>query len=595
MKISRRAFVGNAGVVMGVAGTAGQNLRQDTHSSLAGSQPDFYAQLVQSNDLAIPTLLHQVESLPDRPANIRRVGANLETLTAGLCAPESTHYRSDTLIEPTRKISTILVDAQHPDGTIDAGNLNSPPDTAFVLETVCTAFAVLRRLNDARLAVTSANLRKFILAAGSALVTGGVHTPNHRWVVSAALAHVNSLFPDQKYVRRIDDWLGEGIYIDADGQYSERSTGIYSRVIDTALITMARLLNRPELLEPVRKNLAMNVYYMHPDGEVETIGSRRQDQNMVAYIFSYYLEYRYLALKDADPTFAAMVRFIEEKQRGRNRIGEANPLINFLEEPLLKHPLPAGGSLPNNYTKLFANTAITRIRRQNMSASIYGGSDWPLGVASGLNSNPTFFTFRKGGAVLESVRMGGEFFSEGAFHSAGLARKGDAYVLHQRYDVPYYQPLPAEKRNSRGDYKLTPAKDCRFWSKMDFPERPMSNIQTLNQKVTVVENGGKCELHFDISGHDRVPVAIELAFRPGGKLEGELVEKMKDRIYLLKQGNGRYTAGDDAIEFGPGEAEHEWINLSGSSYLAHGATLRPNACCVYITGFTPFLKTVTIA
>lgn len=593
MKISRRTFVGSATAGIAAAGGAAKPLPQAAAAALAGQ--DFYTQLVQANDAGLGAVLSEVAHLPDAPPDIRRVGVHLETLTAVYCAPESSHHRSDALLEPLRKVSAILVEAQHPDGTIDEGNLHSPPDTAFVVETVATAFSVLGRVNDSRLAATKANLKKFLLAAGDALVTGGVHTANHRWVVSAALARVNSLFPAQKYIERIDDWLGEGVYIDEDGQYSERSTGIYSRVIDTALITMARLLNRPELLEPVRRNLAMNVYYMHPDGEVETIGSRRQDQHMVEYISNYYLEYRYLAIKDENPTFAAMVRFIEAKESGKRIIGEANPLINFLEEPLLMKPLPAGDALPDNYTKLFANTAMARIRRGDVSVSIYGGSDWPLGVASGLASNPTFFTFRKGDAILASLRVGAKFFSEGAFHSAGIAAQGNTYTLHQRYAVPYYQPLPADKRNARGDYKLTPVKDFRFWSKMDFPDRPMSNIQTLDQKVTVVEKGGKCELHFDISGHSRVPVAVELAFRSGGKLEGALIEKKKDCIYLLKEGRGRYTAAGHTIEFGPGEAAHDWINLSGSSYLAHGATLRPNGCCVYITGFTPFRRVLTIA
>jgi len=51
---------------------------------------------------------------------------------------------------------------------------------------------------------------------------------------------------------------------------------------------MARLLNRPKLLDPVRRNLDMNVFYMHPDCEIETVGSRRQDQLMTSSIASYY-------------------------------------------------------------------------------------------------------------------------------------------------------------------------------------------------------------------------------------------------------------------------------------------------------------------
>jgi hypothetical protein len=119
----------------------------------------------------------------------------------------------------------------------------------------------------------------------------------------------------------------------------------------------------------------------------------------------------------------------------------------------------------------------------------------------------------------------------------------------------------------------------------------------LDQKVTVTENQGSFELHFDITGHNRVPYTVELAFRPGGELTGSLQEfttRDNAKAYLLRDGVGRYKVGDDVIEFGPGQAEHQQINLSGPSYTAHGAALRTTGTCVYITGFTPFQKTITL-
>lgn len=91
-----------------------------------------------------------------------------------------------------------------------------------------------------------------------------------------------------------------------------------------------------------------------------------------------------------------------------------------------------------------------------------------------------------------------------------------------------------------------------------------------------------------------MPFIVELAFRPGGRFEGDLEERVKDRVSLLKQGTGRYRAGDDVIEFGPGMAEHDYVDLSGSSYTAHGAKLIAPGHCVYVTDFTPFRTMLTI-
>ena len=584
MKLTRRSLLrSSVGALLASYGGPGLARSQSPAAT------DFYGQLVKANDARIPNLLMAVNAPAARRGGVRRVAADLQGLAAAFCAPESSYYQAASLVAPMETTSRLILDAQHADGTIDSGNLESPPDTGFVIEAVCPVLAVLRKHPSRLTGQVCAHLEKFILAAGEALVTGGVHTPNHRWVVCSALAQTNSLFPAAKYVNRINDWLGEGIDIDADGQFSERSTGIYSRVTDYALVTMARLLDRPALLDPARKNLEMNIYYTHPDGEVETVGSRRQDQFMTPSIVNYYLEYRYLAVKDQNPRFAGMVKLIEQKGPGQAQL--VGSLIHFLEEPLLRTKLPDPAPLPADYARVFPNSSLARIRRGQVSATVYGGSDWPLGVASGIASNPTFFNFRKGQAVLESVRMGAAFFSKGHFRSTGLKAGGNQYLLQQRLEVPYYQPLPKEERNPQGDYPLTPAED-RFWSKLNFPRRRMSNVKTLDQRVTITESGGAFELEFNVSGPDGVPVTIELSFRRGGRLSG--VRQAQAGVSFLEQNTGRYQVGDDVIEFGPGRAEHQRLELEGASYTAHRGNLRPDGERVYITGYTPFREKVTI-
>lgn len=596
MTITRREALGQT---LGAVAASAHSSAQDGPGAKAGDEgQQVFLRLVKANDETAGRILRQAPAPGGAAARVGR-GGDLASLVAAYCATESAFYRSQSLIPKMEGSAQTLLDALHPDGLLDAGNLSSPPDTGFVVEAVAASLAVVRRSQDERLAGLRAILDRFLLRVGEALLIGGVHTPNHRWVICAALARIHSLFPAPKYIERIDDWLGEGIYQDADGLFPERSPN-YARVEVNAFLTMARLLNRPALLEPVRKYLESNLYLMQPDGELETINSRRQDQDRPVQVANFYLQYRYLAIRENNPTFAAVARLILERP-GEGLVEGANPVIYFLEEPLFRKPLPEGGAIPADFARVFANSQLVRIRRGGRAASIFGGNDQPLGIASGLAHNPTFFNFRNGRAVLNSVRMGGPFFSLGVFRAEGIKVAGQQTVLHQRLEAPYYQPLPKEYRNPNGDYALTPVKDGRFWSKLDFPHRQMSGVQVLDQQVTVVEKEGLFELHFEITGHERVPYAIELAFRPGGQFGGAMREAAAGgrpggdgKALFLTEGMGTYRVGDEGIEFGPGQAEHEVISLSGHTYQAHGAVLRAAGSCVYITGYTPFRKVITI-
>ena len=122
-----------------------------------------------------------------------------------------------------------LIKYQKTDGTLDLGNLASPPDTAFILEPICVATVIIRKLIMPALSEVKTPLKDFISKAGETIRSSGVHTSNHR--CSADLARINDLYPDKKYINRIDEWLSENIFIDASGHYLERSM-IYGEVTD---------------------------------------------------------------------------------------------------------------------------------------------------------------------------------------------------------------------------------------------------------------------------------------------------------------------------------------------------------------------------
>ena len=153
------------------------------------------------------------------------------------------------MTEALRLAAEYLNRVQYEDGTVDfyATNFRSPPDVAFIVENLGPCYSVLKASGDPKLTAIADALGRFIVKAADGLAVGGVHTPNHRWVVCCALAIANSLFPNPRYVARIDQWLAENIDLDPDGQYTEKSTTVYSPIVDRALVVMARLLKRPEI------------------------------------------------------------------------------------------------------------------------------------------------------------------------------------------------------------------------------------------------------------------------------------------------------------------------------------------------------------
>jgi len=170
--------------------------------------------------------------------NHREAATRLLVYACGLVSPASRHHREPALLAAMADVVARLAAAQHPSGLFDSGNLESPPDTAFILEALAKVQLLLRAEARAETEALRAVLLPVLRRAAAAVAAGGVHTPNHRWGVCAALALVHEIEPDPRYPARISEWLAEGIDQDADGQYSERSPAYSAKVVNPALLTL---------------------------------------------------------------------------------------------------------------------------------------------------------------------------------------------------------------------------------------------------------------------------------------------------------------------------------------------------------------------
>lgn len=535
-------------------------------------KPDWLIRVIKQNDTNLSSILQRFIS--DKAssnyggvldgygmATSHSATSLIKTGLNSLVSEESKFYGDQQLVSSLIACCEFLKSVQHEDGTIDlvSTNFHSTPDTAFIVKWLAPGYRLLLGSSVSNKTSLLTPLRQFLDKAGECLKIGGIHTPNHRWVVCSALAELYKIDPDPGYLQRAEEWLTEKIDMDTDGQYNERSSYIYSSLSNRVLISTARGFDKPELLDYVRKNLEMTFYYLHPNGEIVTEASGRQDNSIIGTLENYYYPYRYLAIKDKNPQFAAACRLIEETAFAKI----TGFLHYFLEDPSLWQTLPASSALPVDYAKVFSHSGLTRIRRGDYDGSI-------------LLNTASFFTFHKKKAVIQGIRFASAFFGKGQFSSATMEQRDGKYILSSSLEGPYYQPLPVEHLPEDGD-----------WEKMPRTLRPQSEVQKYTATVSIEEVAGGFELEVDIEGTDHVPMALELIFRPGGNFSGvEDHPEMKD-VYYLKDGSGTYSVDGESIHFGTGIHQHQWVEI-------RGALPRMNAPTIFLTGFTPFHHKIRI-
>ncbi|MBZ0255236.1 hypothetical protein K8I31_04195, partial [bacterium] len=342
------------------------------------------------------------------------------------------------------------------------------------------------------------------------------HTPNHRWVVSAALAQIHDIYPNGDYIQRINQWLAEGMDIDEEGQFTERSTTVYNAVCDYSFVVLAHKLKRPELLEPVRQNLNAMLYLLHPNFEVVTEISRRQDINTRGTMGRYWLALRYMAILDQNGQYASILQSIEP--------GEIK-LSSLMEYPILSKPMPALKAIPDDYVKSYPSSEITRIRHGKTSATILH------------KENSRWFSFRNGEAVVNAVRFASAFFGKGQFVPDEFVYRNGVYCFKQHLRGAYYQPIEDEtylpvSRDNWGSRRST---------------RKQSEIAEMIYEATIKDVASGFELTISAKGTDRVPVSVEINLRDNGVLNGIVDAPSGDGSFLLKEGFAQYKVGDDLI------------------------------------------------
>jgi hypothetical protein len=287
-----------------------------------------------------------------------------------------------------------MIRAQRSSGLLDLVTVNydSSPDTGFTVQQLCTVIELgrTRAPDDAVWVALLGKIEQFIRRAAPGMMVGGFHTPNHRWVIASVLAQAARLFPDLDVRRTVDAYLAEGVDIDAEGFFIERSVGVYDAVNNRSLLLIAENYGWPAAFDAVERNLALDLRLLHADGTAETGLSRRQDYGTREVALGLAPCYLLSDGMRPNPLFSRAAQWLWD--------AASTPPghLEWLLYPLLKYgdPMPADAApvralLPDDFVQHFTANGIHRVRRGLLSASFFRDATRLLSFTFGAAELPT--------------------------------------------------------------------------------------------------------------------------------------------------------------------------------------------------------------
>jgi hypothetical protein len=452
--------------------------------------------------------------------------------------PELTPFEPDDAVLLTRMSLAVdyLKRVQRPSGLIDLRDCNydSSPDAAFALLALCPVIELGRPLlgSDAEWNRVLRGVEDFVGLAADGLKSGGFHTPNHRWVICAAMAWAGRLFPSVDFAQVIEAYLAEGIDIDADGAYVERSAGVYDAICDRSMMILWELLRHESAFRAAQANLDLNLHMLHPDATIETGASRRQDQGQRPSPGGLALPYLMAHRAEPDERFAQAADFLWSRGRG-DAAGLAHHILRH-GEPSTPRP---EARFPFDFHMAFPAIGLWRSRRGPISATAFTGTT-------------RLFTLVFGQAELIGVKISQSYFGVGRFVGDALEDEEGGCTLHSYgdhdvhrpgYDMPLGRPVdPARWFETRKE---------RQWRALPYC------VSFLNVREA---DGGFDLTYRTVRGMHGVTAQMALDFPAGGVWEtaDTCLMPQAGQVLFLKRGRGAMRYGHDVIEIGPGADAH---------------------------------------
>lgn len=413
---------------------------------------------------------------------------------------DSVYYKKKEVLEYIRLLYLSSDDCIHEDGTNDLLVSNYRQPEYFGIPGICNAYRLMSALpnktkEEAEITEMIYDLAKRI---SGGLLASGFHTPNHRWVHTAALYMMyNTLHEkDERFIELAKKYLAEKIDIDENGEFSERSAGMYSAISDRALCTIAIEAQMPELFALVKRNLRLVYRFIEKGSLIFTQNSRRKDKGEVGsntlFDFQSYSDICLTAYAEThDLEFLQILKSAMDKRIGNEPI--YSPFRIYMLYPELQTLSVDLSSLPpieEEFHMFLPQSGIVRVKEKGIVYSI-------------LSRNPDFLHITVG-EISISARICSSFFAKAQFLPDEIEKTGDGtyrmtFCTWADYKLPFDEP-PAGSEN--------------YWS-MDYKSRKSISRCDYGYTVDLTFTEKGLRLRVQTHGTEKVPFKLEIAVTPG--------------------------------------------------------------------------------
>lgn len=488
------------------------------------------------------------------------LGLGTLTITLPLYCLSSSRYYLDSSLDGLMKESVdAFLATQLDSGCISLVNCNidSPPDTAFTTHLVSIVYQVAERSGLEQIREVQDGLYTFMERARPCLLNGGIHTPNHRWVMAGALSKMYEIFGDEAYKERAFQFLDEGFDMTEYGEWTERSNAIYNGACAIHLYDVGTVFGYEPAFEAIRRNLSMMQYMLHPGHEVATEYSGRQDLGQTLVLNDwYYVIYHLMASHDNNQDFASMAQITEESSpKG------ASALIHWMLYPDAMRLPEQAPALSDHYTILLGENNevpvprnipyLGKLVKHPHGASVLRHRKGKLSVTV-MAAQPELMYVQYGQARMYGLKLAAGWFGIGGIAFPSIRQTGEnRYSMEIELEGCYFNPLPREHTAGlNGSYV-----------KMPNHLREKTNVMHLPVQMEFQLHDDGVEVSIRSAAIPNIYLQTVCMFDPVGTVSGDGLEEVAPHMKQLVRGDAVYAYEGDHIRVSSGAKEHKDVSM----------------------------------